>query len=62
MIVNVTIFGNVRTDHVYITPQLHPSFFPDFFEHSTTVGLPKTTKTLTVGNHQFLWEKGKVQC
>jgi hypothetical protein len=45
-----------------LPPQLHPSFFPDFFEHSTTVGLPKTTKTLTVGNHQFLWEKGKVQC
>jgi hypothetical protein len=39
-----------------LPPQLHPSFFSDFVEHFTTVfhlGLPITTKTLTVGNHQF---------
>jgi hypothetical protein len=48
-----------------LPPQLHPSFFSDFVEHFTTVfhlGLPITTKTVTVGNHQFSWEKGKVQC
>jgi hypothetical protein len=64
MIVNITIFGNVRTDHVFTTHPPPPSslIFSGFFEHFTTVfqlGLPKTTKTLTVGNHQFLWEKGK---
>jgi hypothetical protein len=64
MIVNITIFGNVRTDHVFTTtPPTSSLIFSDFFEHFTTVfqlGLPKTTKTLTVANHQFSWEKGKV--
>jgi hypothetical protein len=71
MIDNITIFGNVRTDHVFTTPPPPPPappppsslIFSDFFEHFTTVfqlGLLKTTKTLTVGNHQFSWEKGKV--
>jgi hypothetical protein len=64
-IANITIFGIVCTDHVYITPPSWSHIFSWFFfliyRYIWLENMSKTARCSIVGNHQFSWEKGKVQ-